>query len=168
MSHKLESVNNSEQSVSNEIENACQNQRASQKLVQNKQETSTVGNEKEPLDGKNPIKEHEKSRGGIKSLSTRREIRSTEHDVAVIKEQGKSLIPNQAIMEVDRANVKPSEPLEKVTPTVDDNPMFVSISVGAFNHLNCNYGIKKKTEATPCLLFLIMSLIYILDHGHIR
>ena len=166
MSHKLESVNNSEQSVSNEIENACQNQRASQKLVQNKQETSTVGNEKEPLDGKNPIKEHEKSRGGIKSLSTRREIRSTEHDVAVIKEQGKSLIPNQAIMEVDRANVKPSEPLEKVTPTVDDNPMFVSISVGAFNHLNCNYGISN--ILSPCLLFLIMSLIYILDHGHIR
>ena len=157
MSHKLESVNNSEQSVSNEIENACQNQRASQKLVQNKQETSTFGIgsnsskdstvhprrpfgllEKATLDGKNSIKEPEKSHEGAKLLSTQREILSTEHDGSGIKVQEKSQIPNQAILEVDRVNPKPSETLEKVTPTVDDNPMFVSISVCAFNHLMCN------------------------------
>ena len=156
MSHEFESVT----IVSNTIEKASQNQSVSQKLLQNKQETSTFGIgsnsskdstvhprrpfgllEKATLDGKNPIKEPEKSHEGIKHLSIQREIRSTEHDVSGIKEQDKSQIPNQVVLEVDRANVKPSENLKKVTPNADDNPMFVSISVCAFNYSKCNYRI---------------------------
>ena len=173
--------------MTNRIEKASQNQSVSQKLLQNKQETSTFGVgsnsskdstvhpsrpfgllEKATLDGKNPIKEPEKSHEGIKHLSIQREIRSTEHDVSGIKEQDKSQIPNQVVLEVDRANVKPSENLKKVTPNADDNPMFVSISVCAFNYSKCNYRITNMLLVPNiCLLFSIIILIHISDHGHI-
>ena len=138
----------------NTIHKASRNQSVSHKLVKKSKETASFDNarnissrnslsllEKETLDEKNSHKESEKSLVGIKNLLKQNEIWSTKHEVVVNKNQENLQISKEATSDVDRANVTPSEKLEIENSTVDHNPVFVSLSVCAFNQLNCNYRI---------------------------